>query len=109
MPEAPSPDPRLGPYFGKVMPSNTLPTYFFEFDPPLSELPGGTNLIAQFRGAGVCYWDTLTESLAPYGQHAVRHAAAQSYVEAIDPSWNAVSQESRSRVRQWNATSRMSE
>lgn len=46
---------------------------------------------AAFRAAGVCYWDRGDERLAPYGQHAVRHAAAQSYAEAIDPSWDAVS------------------
>jgi hypothetical protein len=45
---------------------------------------------ARFRGVGVCYWDTADAALAPYGLHAVRHAAAQSYLEAIDPSWNAV-------------------
>ena len=44
-----------------------------------------------FRGAGVCYWDAADPALAPFGQHAVRHAAAQAYLEAVDPSWDAVS------------------
>ncbi len=43
-------------------------------------------------GCGVAYWDTADEALAPFGQHAIRHAAAHSFVEAIDPSWNAISQ-----------------
>ncbi len=46
----------------------------------------------EYSGCGVAYWDTDDESLAPFGQHAVRHAAAQSYAESIDPSWEAVSQ-----------------
>ena len=49
----PATDPRLGPYYSKVMPANVKPNYLFEFDPPLSQLPGGTSLIAEFRGAGL--------------------------------------------------------
>ena len=44
-----------------------------------------------YRGTGVAFWDRSNPSLEPYGQHAVRHAAAHGYAEAIDPSWNAVS------------------
>ncbi|MCP3916691.1 MAG: hypothetical protein GY711_14140 [bacterium] len=44
-----------------------------------------------YRGAGVCYWDRKDATLDPYGLHAVRHAAAQSYIDAIDPSWDTVS------------------
>lgn len=44
-----------------------------------------------FEGAGICYWDTQDPNLSPFGLHAVRHAAAQSWLEAIDPSWNTVS------------------
>jgi hypothetical protein len=44
----------------------------------------------EFNGLGVCYWDAKSEALAPFGQHAVRHAAAQSYLELVDPSWGAV-------------------
>lgn len=40
----------------------------------------------EYKGAGVAYWDPN------FGPLAVRHAAAQSYVEAIDPSWHAISQ-----------------
>ncbi|MCZ6597894.1 MAG: hypothetical protein O7B99_09670 [Planctomycetota bacterium] len=47
---------------------------------------------AEYRGGGVCYWDTDDESLKAFGQHAVRHAAAHSFLEAVDPSWNAVSE-----------------
>ncbi len=45
-----------------------------------------------WRGAGACYWDTGDPALSPYGQHAVRHAAAHSFVEEFDPSWDYVSQ-----------------
>lgn len=45
----------------------------------------------EFKGVGVCYWDAENPALAPYGIHAIRNAAAQSYMEAIDPSWDAVS------------------
>lgn len=45
----------------------------------------------RFEGGGICYYDHDDESLAPFGQHAVRHAAALSYMDAIDPSWEMVS------------------
>lgn len=44
-----------------------------------------------FHAAGAAYYDPADPALAPYGQHAVRHAAAISWLEAVDPSWNAVS------------------
>lgn len=43
-----------------------------------------------FNGMGVCYWAT-DDDLEGFGQHAVRHAAAHSFMEAIDPSWDFVS------------------
>jgi hypothetical protein len=43
-----------------------------------------------YRGSGVAFWAKNDEKLAPFGQHSIRHAAAQSFVEAIDPSWAAV-------------------
>ena len=43
-----------------------------------------------WNGAGVACWDASEPQLAPYGLHAVRHAAALAYVDAIDPSWNTV-------------------
>ena len=45
----------------------------------------------RFRGTGAAYYDAQDPALAPFGQHAVRHAAALAWIEAIDPSWNAVS------------------
>lgn len=45
----------------------------------------------EFPGAGVCYWEWQNPDLAPFGQHAVRHAAALAYLEAVDPSWETVS------------------
>lgn len=51
-----------------------------------------TQTPALYRGAGVAFWDRKDEKLSNYGQHAVRHAAALSFAEAIDPSWNAMAQ-----------------
>ena len=45
----------------------------------------------EYNGSGICYYDEGDPQLKPYGQHAVRHAAALSYAEKIDPSWDAVS------------------
>jgi len=46
----------------------------------------------EYLGAGVAYWDSEDPAVGPWGQYAVRHAAAHSFAEAIDPSWNAISQ-----------------
>lgn len=45
-----------------------------------------------WRGMGVCYFDYDDDGLRHWGQYAVRHAAALSFLEAVDPSWEAVSQ-----------------
>lgn len=45
----------------------------------------------RYLGTGACYWAPHDENLKNYGVHAVRHAAAQSYIEAIDPSWDYIS------------------
>ncbi len=44
----------------------------------------------QFLGAGVSYWDRKDPKTDPWGVFWLRWAAAQSYVEAIDPSWAAI-------------------
>lgn len=44
----------------------------------------------QFAGCGVSYWDRGDDTLRAWGPYWLRFAAAQSYVDAIDPSWNAV-------------------
>ena len=44
----------------------------------------------QFQGAGVCYWDTKVENLNKWGGYFARWAAAQSFIDAIDPSWNFI-------------------
>jgi predicted secreted protein len=44
-----------------------------------------------WRGMGVCFWDRADEAMAVWGQYAVRHAAALSYLEAVDPSWETIS------------------
>lgn len=46
--------------------------------------------VPTYRGSGVGFWDRTDANLAPYGQHAIRHAAGQSFVEAIDPSFEAL-------------------
>lgn len=51
----------------------------------------------RFRAAGVGCWDASTESGNSFGPHAVRHAAAQSFVEAIDPSPKTVAKGEKSR------------
>lgn len=43
-----------------------------------------------YAGVGVAVWQNSTPALDAFGQHAVRHAAGQSFVEAIDPSFNAI-------------------
>jgi hypothetical protein len=45
----------------------------------------------RFLGCGVSYWDRKDQKLAGWGTYWLRWAAAQSYVDAIDPSWMAVS------------------
>lgn len=45
-----------------------------------------------YRGQGVCFWDVNDEALRGWGAYAVRHAAAHSYIEAVDPSWDTISQ-----------------
>jgi len=52
------------------------------------EMAGGE---PEYMSGGACYWDTSDPNLAAFGRLASKHAAAQSYVEAIDPSWNAIS------------------
>ncbi len=51
------PDPRLGPYFPagrlSVLPRDIVPSYSVVFEPPLHQLPGGTDVIAQYRGASI--------------------------------------------------------
>lgn len=51
-------DPRLGPFYlnpttgANVRPVDIAPVFTYEFDPPLSDLPGGTSIVTQFRAAG---------------------------------------------------------
>jgi hypothetical protein len=48
-----------------------------------------------YSGAGVAYWDEADPKAAPFGGHYIRHAAAQSYAEALDPSLKPPSGKSR--------------
>jgi hypothetical protein len=45
---------------------------------------------AQFLGAGVTYWDRKDAKVGEWGPFWSRWAAAQSFIDAIDPSWAAV-------------------
>ena len=75
-------DSRLGPYFtdpntGVVnLPQNVLPAFTYEFDPPLSDMPGGTSVVAQFRAASAVdanpwYWTEWAGPQAPSAVSAV--------------------------------------
>lgn len=44
-----------------------------------------------YLGCGAGFWDYSPE-LTAWGKFSVRHAAGLSYAEAIDPSWNTISQ-----------------
>ena len=44
----------------------------------------------RFMGCGVSYWDRKDAKIAGWGPYWLRWAAAQSFVDAIDPSWAAV-------------------
>ena len=44
----------------------------------------------QYRGCGVAYWDTNNEAIGAWGPYWIRWAAAQSYIDAIDRSWNTI-------------------
>ena len=45
----------------------------------------------EFLGSGACFFD-VTDEACWWKQQSVRHAAALSWANAIDPSWDAVSQ-----------------
>jgi hypothetical protein len=54
--------------------------------------PDPATQVIEFHGCGVSWWDRKDQKLAPWGPYWLRWAAAQSYCEAIDPSWLAVSE-----------------
>ena len=67
-------DRRLGPYYltGGVstVPANVAPRFSYQFDPPLTQLPAGTSLVPQFRGASVVdttpwYWNAWMNVATP--------------------------------------------
>jgi len=55
-----------------------------------------------FMGAGVGYWDASTDAGSAFGVHSVRHAAALSLIEAVDPSPKALAKAQKSRLEGWN-------
>ncbi|MBI5285438.1 MAG: hypothetical protein HY874_10130 [Chloroflexi bacterium] len=44
----------------------------------------------RFLGCGVSYWDRKDAKVAAWGPFWARWAAAQSFVDAIDPSWSVI-------------------
>ncbi len=56
-PAFPIQDPRLGPFYpagaANVLPLGTVPRFQTLFEPALSTLPGGTEIIPQYRGASI--------------------------------------------------------
>jgi len=67
-------DPRLGPFYlvnsQPSAPVGVLPSFAYEFDPPLSRLPAGTSLVPQFRGASAVddtpfYWNAWISATTP--------------------------------------------
>ncbi|MFT7535515.1 MAG: hypothetical protein ACI85K_001468 [Hyphomicrobiaceae bacterium] len=67
-------DPRLGPFYlvngEPSAPPEVLPSFAYEFDPPLSQLPSGTSLVPQFRGASAVdstpfYWNAWINGPTP--------------------------------------------
>lgn len=55
-------------------------------------LPDEATQSVRYLGCGVGFWDTKDAKLGAWGPYHSRWAAAQSYVEAIDPSWLAISE-----------------
>lgn len=45
---------------------------------------------ARFQGCGVSYWDRKDPKISAWGPYWARWAAAQSFIDAIDPSWAAI-------------------
>ncbi len=62
--------------------------YAFFTDGWTEQAPNGP----RFRGTGAAYYDLQDANLKPYGQHAIRHAAALAWLESVDPSWTTVSE-----------------
>lgn len=46
----------------------------------------------RYLGCGVSYWDRKDPKIASWGPYWLRWAAAQSFVDAIDPSWSAIAE-----------------
>ena len=50
-----------------------------------------------YRGSGMAYWDASTDTGNSYGPHALRHAVAHSFLEAVDPSPKTIEKTFKSR------------
>lgn len=68
-------DSRLGPFYlvnGEYSPpQDLLPFFTYEVDPPLTQVPGGTSVVVQFRGASRVdptpwYWDNWVQRATMY-------------------------------------------
>ena len=52
----------------------------------------GASGAPEYLGCGVGFWDRKDEKLGVWGPYSLRFAAAQSFVDAIDPSFLAISE-----------------
>nr|MCU0294833.1 hypothetical protein [Candidatus Nanopelagicales bacterium] len=93
-------DPRLGPFYlvngASTRPANVVPQFAYEFDPPLQNLPAGTSVVPQFRGASIVdgtpwYWDRWIRVDTPLFPNATFNEAARQQLKptpenfALDP------------------------
>ncbi|MEZ5963309.1 MAG: hypothetical protein R3F56_05615 [Planctomycetota bacterium] len=93
-PPAPYPfhDPRLGPYFDEfgasaVLPLGVKPQFAPLFEPPLSEIPGGTEVIPQYRAASIVHpkpW--VSAACTPLTYWSTRSQEPPDYINfPLDP------------------------
>ena len=64
--------------------------YAFFADSYVAIMGDAENPQPVYRGAGVALYAADDPNMGAFGQYAVRHAAAHSYAEAIDPSWDTI-------------------
>jgi hypothetical protein len=98
------PDTRLGPYYlsagNSTRPAEISPVFGYEIEPPLSNLPGGTSVVPQFRAASAVdgtpwYWDRWVNTVTPLypqaqttppGPYTVLGAANSAQRQALKPT-----------------------
>lgn len=87
-------DTRLGPFYlvgGQYSPpTNELPVFAYEVDPPLTQLPGGTSIVPEFRGASIVdptpwYWDEWVQQATMYPTSARQMLRPDATNFPLDP------------------------